>query len=355
MLKNLLSIQKHKKGLIREDEINSVTDKEATEFLEKMPIESLIDLEKIEKDEIFLLKDILNSNHGYIACIGQPSAGKSSLCIAFYKTLYGINKELFYISNSALSFTKGLWILKEREKQNIKQNIDKDIIDIEGFQVDDITTWKSIMISAYISTDIIIVNRNTRLDDVIKILSIICNSLDEMKILGIPYLLKNIWVQIDDEDEKEEIENRLKVSEFNDRRVKIDTILIESFNKCTLKKVGGNILVVKDYLKQVKTAFEKILDRSISNPFQYINNFNNILNKIDIKEELKKDFENIYSRVKKRKEEDLLKNYKIDSFKEPLNSYETFNEFINRQSNIDFSINVDDVKSRLAFLYSSEE
>ena len=297
----------------------------------------------------------MNSNHGYIACIGPHSAGKSSLCNAFYKTLYGINKELFYISNSTFSFTKSLWILKEREKHNIKQNIDKDIIDIEGFQVDDITTWKSIMISAYISTDIIIVNRNTRLDDVIKILSIICNSLDKMKILGIPYLLKNIWVQIDDEDEKEEIENRLKVSEFNDRRVKIDTILIESFNKCTLKKVGGNILEVKDYLKQVKTAFEKILDRSISNPFQYIDNFNNILNKSDIKEKLKKDFENIYSRVKKRKEEDLLKNYKIDSFKEPLNSYETFNEFINRQSNIDFSINVDDVKSRLAFLYSSEE
>ena len=156
---------------------------------------------------------------------------------------------------------------KRKRKTKYQANIDKDIIDIEGFQVDDITTWKSIMISAYISTDIIIVNSSTRLDDVIKILSIMCNSLDKMKILGIPYLLKNIWVQIDDEDEKEEIENRLKVSEFNDRRVKIDTILIESFNKCTLKKVGGNILEVEDYLKQIKTAFEKILDRSISNPF----------------------------------------------------------------------------------------
>ena len=55
-------------------------------------------------------------------------------------------------------------ILKEREKQNIKQNIDTDIIDVEEFQVDGITTWKSIMISTYISTDIIILNCNTLLD-----------------------------------------------------------------------------------------------------------------------------------------------------------------------------------------------
>ena len=78
--------------------------------------------------------------------------------------MYGINKELFYILNSFFSFTKGMWILKEREKQNIKQNIDTDIIDVEEFQVDGITTWKSIMISTYISTDIIILNCNTLLD-----------------------------------------------------------------------------------------------------------------------------------------------------------------------------------------------
>ena len=87
-VKKLIIHSKTKEGLIREDEISSVSDKEATEFLEKMPIESLIDLEKIEKDEIFLRKDILNPNHGYIACVGKPGQGKSSLCNAFYKTLY---------------------------------------------------------------------------------------------------------------------------------------------------------------------------------------------------------------------------------------------------------------------------
>ena len=79
----------------------------------------------------------------------------------------------YFISNSTLSFTKGLWILKQRERKNIRQNIFKEIIDVEGFQVDEVSTWKYIMIVAFISTDIIIVNRSDRMDDVKKILSII--------------------------------------------------------------------------------------------------------------------------------------------------------------------------------------
>ena len=45
-----------------------------------------------------------------------------------------------------------------------------------------------------------------------------------MKLLGILYLLKNIWVQIEEEDYKEDLENRLKVYEFNDRGIKINDI-----------------------------------------------------------------------------------------------------------------------------------
>ena len=56
------------------------------------------------------------------------------------------------------------------------------------------------MIVAFISTDIIIVNRSDHMDNVKKILDIIWNSLDIMKILGLPKLLKAIWVQFDDED-----------------------------------------------------------------------------------------------------------------------------------------------------------
>ena len=83
-----------------------------------------------------------------------------------------------------MSFTKGLWILKKTEMQKIKQNIDKDIIDVEGFQVDELSTWKYIMIVAFIATDLIVVNKTERKDDIKKILSIVSNSLDKMKKLG---------------------------------------------------------------------------------------------------------------------------------------------------------------------------
>lgn len=172
--------KKQHKDLISDEEINSITDEQAIEFLNKLPVQSLLDLNRKE-NEIYLLKGLFSSIDGFIACIGKPGQGKSSLCSAFYKVYFGLENEIFSISNSTLSFTKGLWILKEKERQKIKQNIIKDIIDVEGFQVDDLSTWKYIMIVAFISTDIIIVNRSDRLDDVKKILSIIWNSLDKMK------------------------------------------------------------------------------------------------------------------------------------------------------------------------------
>ena len=93
---------------------------------------------------------------GFVACVSKPGQGKSSLCSAYYKIFYGIDKEIFSISNSTLSFTKGLWILKESIRQTIEKNIIKDIIDVEGFQVDDLSTWKYIMIVAFIATDILL-------------------------------------------------------------------------------------------------------------------------------------------------------------------------------------------------------
>ena len=137
-VKQLLILQKKndKNGFIKHEEIDAISDEEAKEFLTKLPMESLIDLNR-NINEIYLQKGLFRQIDGFIACIGKPGQGKSSLCSAYYKIFYGIEKEIFSISNSTLSFTKGLWILKESIRQTIEKNIIKDIIDVEGFQVDD--------------------------------------------------------------------------------------------------------------------------------------------------------------------------------------------------------------------------
>lgn len=66
------------------------------------------------------------------------------------------------MSSSTSSYTKGIWMLKEEERMKIPQNIDRDILDVEGFQVDDINSWKYVMIISFICSEIIILNRNTR-------------------------------------------------------------------------------------------------------------------------------------------------------------------------------------------------
>ena len=117
-VKKLLVFNQKKDGNITDKEIKSISDKQAQKYLEELPVDSLIDLEKIDKEgnQTFIRKGIFNSRDGFIACIGRPGEGKSSLCSAFYKSLYGVNEEVFSISNAKLSFTKGLWTIKEKEK-----------------------------------------------------------------------------------------------------------------------------------------------------------------------------------------------------------------------------------------------
>ena len=145
----ILEKKKDKNGFIKDKEIDAISDEEAKEFLTKLPMESLIDLNR-NINEIYLRKELFNNKNGFIACIGAPGQGKSPLCSAYYKIFYGIDKEIFSISESWSCFTKGLWIIKESIRQGIKENIIKDIIDVEGFQFDELSTWKYIMIVAFI-------------------------------------------------------------------------------------------------------------------------------------------------------------------------------------------------------------
>ena len=117
-------------------------------------------------------------------------------------------------------------------------NIDRDILDVEGFQVDDINSWKYVMIISFICSEIIILNRNSRWDDTKKVLNIIKNSLIKMKESNIPKILKKIYIQIDDEDEIKEFNDKLKGLGYTSDSIPTITIMplfLPAFDKQTLK------------------------------------------------------------------------------------------------------------------------
>ena len=77
-----------------------------------------------------LKKEAIQYVNQAIGVLGPPGAGKSSLCCAYYKFLFSFDNKHFEMSTSGVSFTKGIWILKESERRKIKGNIDRDIIDV---------------------------------------------------------------------------------------------------------------------------------------------------------------------------------------------------------------------------------
>ena len=302
--------------------------------------------ESVTDNEIHLKKNLINNFDQAIGVLGPPGSGKSSLCCAYYKFIYELENQYFENSTNGLSFRKGIWRLKESERKKTRKNIAKDILMVEGFQVDDIKSWKYIMIISFICSEVIILNRNTRLDDTKKVLNIIKNSLSKMKESNIPKILKTIYIQVDDEDEIPDFENKLSEIGYKTNSIEGITIkyfYIPTFDKKTMKKHGCNILNVEDYKEAVIQSFSSLLplkskNQSISTFIKYIDNLNNALDgKMNFDEQiiikdLQDDYETCYKSWENKKKNELLKLDLSDV--NDLN--ETFDQYIDRQD-LDFS------------------
>ena len=105
-----------------------------------------------------------------------------------------------------------------------------------------------------------------------------------MKKLGLPKLLKAIWVQYYDEDEINTFHDDMDLignstEKWNEKGIKLYPILIEHLDRVEYKKAKRNILEFESYLEQVKKEFEKVLRLSISEPIStllpYTDNYNN--------------------------------------------------------------------------------
>ena len=99
------------------------------------------------------------------------------------------------------------------------------------------------------------------MDEVKKLLSITCNNLDKTNKLGLPKILQNIWIQIDEEDKLTEFELIMdsinnSSEKWKEKGIKLNSFLFEEVHKKDLKKVDGNISNVQFYLEQAKTELE---------------------------------------------------------------------------------------------------
>ena len=318
-------------------------------------------VEEITDKKCHLKKDVIQFVNSALGVLGPPGAGKSTLCCAYYKTLFNVENQFFEISTSLLSFTKGIWILKESERMKIMGNIDRDILDVEGFQIDEIKSWKYIMIISFICSEIIILNRNSRLDDTRKVLNIIKNSLKKMRESNIPKILKTIYIQIDDEEEIQNFEGKLSEIGFSTtllENINIKPIYIPIFGKKTLKKFKGNVLDFPEYIddvsKSLKNLPSTINEQSISSLIKYIDQLNIAIdgkmsfNAQGIIQDLKDEYNVCYETWYNKKKKELL-NLDLSQI-DDIN--ETFDEYIDKQ-NIDLSFKEN--LEELTFYGSSEE
>ena len=269
-------------------------------------------LELINEDSFTIKKDLLKNINSFIVCLGEPGTGKSTFGNNYYKMLYKVKNNYFESSDNYESVTKGIWIISNEERRKIPKYINRDFLDVEGFQIDDSKSWKYVMIIAFLSTDIIILNKSARYDEVKKILKIIENSLKRMRELNIPRILKNIQT-IKSPKNQQPIEELLKIFNYDEDIFQMIKFKLLFLPKITEIEEGEEEKELLNYSKY-KKYFEQILDllnkinnyNAVDSLINYIDMFNKALkgeklfNSQTILKDIEADFNGVYNRYENK-------------------------------------------------------
>ena len=313
----------------------------------------IIELTSKAKDTIKIKKELLQNINSFISCLGQPGTGKSTFGSNYYKKLYRVKNDYFESSDGVETFTKGIWMITDEERRKIPEYINRDFLDVEGFQIDDPKSWKYIMIIAFLSTDLIILNNKPRYDEVKKMIKIIEKSLKKMQQLNIPRILKVIYIQTNKKVKKqipiEELLEKFKYDKDIFKMIKFQYVYLP-FIPTEEKE--------KDLLKysKYKKNFEKILNllnstnkyNSVASLMNYIDSFNDaingntIFNNQTILKDIEIDFNGVYSKYENKLKIELYQ--KMTELIKFVKLNETFEDFINKQINLifEFEINNED-------------
>ena len=308
----------------------------------------IVELIDKNNDIIKIKKDLLKNINSFIACIGQPGVGKSSFGSNYYKKLYRVKNDYFESSDGIETFTKGIWMITDEERRKISEYISKDFLDVEGFQIDDPNSWKYVMIIAFLSTDLIILNNQARYDEVKKMIKIIEKSLKKMQQMNIPRILKRIYIQTIKESKNQIIEELLENSGYDK---KVFQMIKFQYVYLPFIHMEGKEKELMKYPKY-KKSFEEIINllnitnkyNSVDSLMNYIDSFNDAINGNTlfnnqlILKDIELDFNGVYSRYENKLKIELIQ--KISNLKKVSKFDETFEDFINKQTNLTFEFKI---------------
>ena len=306
-------------------------------------------------------KDLLSDVNNFLALIGPSGTGKSTFCSYYYQKRYNLEEGIFKPSDSSDSDTKGIWLLSPKVKRKIKANIERELLDVEGFDAGEFDSWKNTLIITFLSTEVIILKQqNPRDVDTKRILKIMESNLIKLRKKNYPRILKKIYIHYSIKKDFD-MDEKIKFFELNEKifdcyntdtsgkKIKIEFIYLPIINPDSLDEDQE----ITD-TPQFKENFEYILNKlkkteGIYNTpgslKEYIDNFNVILNSdlnydiTNIIKDIESDFNGVYSRYEKKFKNELsqIKLKKVESLNE------SFEEFINKQNlNFKFKLNKED-------------
>jgi hypothetical protein len=107
---------------------------------------------EVDEDVVRIVdENLIDQNRYLVAVVGPPGAGKSTTCNTLYHIAFGSTDSFFEPSASPTSFTKGLWLLSSEARLKLPANINWECVDMEGFQVDLMSSWKMAMVLCVLS------------------------------------------------------------------------------------------------------------------------------------------------------------------------------------------------------------
>ncbi|KAL4447162.1 hypothetical protein ABPG74_014014 [Tetrahymena malaccensis] len=289
--------------------------------------------------DIKIDEKMFDEANNFIAILGPPGSGKSTYCNTYYQYLLGTDIEYFQTQESKQTVTKGIWVLKKEVKSTSKNYIKRDIIDVEGFQTDSQACWKYAQAISLIATDIIILNQNTRMDEVIKIFKIIVQSIKMSNQGGIPQQLKQISISNKTEKQAknfnvEEFLHLAEVQKADLNQIQVKSIYIPQISEDIKEEEGYDIYkdpkLVQSFIKSLNTISNSTNIQSVSQLKKYSKliqdgiNQKDYFNSSNFKKMLEGEYQRNYEKCKKQRQlyiKEILQDEPLQSLNESLENY----------------------------------